>query len=264
VGADVREQSFTVPGVAGTFRNVEGVIHPGSEPKEWVICAHYDTASNSPGADDNASGVGVMLEAARVLAQHGPERSVRFVGFTLEEGSPVTGATSTRFLGSGVWAACANGCALRGVINLESVGYTGDSQSYPSGFDLRCFERHKVVDPNRGDFIAILSDKASTWLGKACLSQCSEPVDIPAMLAAIPLNVSEIREVFPDVLRADHVPFWERGIPAITLTDTANFRTPHYHEKTDTVDKLNMDFVGKVCQVTVLTALNACSFNSPC
>ena len=120
-----------------------------------------------------------------------------------------------------------------------------------------CFERHRVSDPNRGDFIVILSDEASTWLGEACFSQCSKPVDVSALLAAIPLNVNEIRKAFPDLLRADHVPFWERGIPAITLTDTANLRTPHYHKECDTVDNLNRDFVGKVCHATVLTALNA-------
>ena len=69
-GADVSEHEFQVPGVGGRFRNVEGVINAGSEPKEWLISAHYDTVRDSPGADDNASGVGVTLEAARVLAQH--------------------------------------------------------------------------------------------------------------------------------------------------------------------------------------------------
>jgi hypothetical protein len=76
-------------------RNV-GAILPGSDPRlrdEWVIlAAHFDHLGLRhgrlyPGADDNASGVAMMLETARsmVEAQRGPLRSVMFIGFDLEE-----------------------------------------------------------------------------------------------------------------------------------------------------------------------------------
>ncbi len=88
----------TIPGKDGEppiGRNV-GAMLRGSDPKlrdEWVVVsAHYDhlgTRGNVvfPGADDNASGVAMMIEVARSLveAKEKPKRSVMFVGFDLEE-----------------------------------------------------------------------------------------------------------------------------------------------------------------------------------
>ena len=51
------------------FRNIEGVINKSEEQEEWIVSAHYDTVCNTPGANDNASGVAVILEPARVLAR---------------------------------------------------------------------------------------------------------------------------------------------------------------------------------------------------
>ena len=255
VGAVVSEHFFTVDGFRGKFRNVEGVINAGSTAEERVICAHYDTVCNSPGADDNASGVGVMLEAARVLAECGVERPIRCIGFTLEEGSPVEGDTS-RLLGSRAWVACMEdrGIAVGAVINLESVGYVGDSQHYPCDLDPTCFRNHSL-NPERGDFIAILSYEKSTDLGRACFDQCCSPVNIPTVLVQVSLK--EIKEKFPDLLRSDHFSFWKQCLPAITLTDTAELRTPYYHTERDTLDKVDIEFAGKVCLATVLTVLNA-------
>jgi aminopeptidase YwaD len=43
----------------------------------------------------------------------------------------------------------------------------------------------------------------------------------------------------PDLLRSDHRPFMIDGVPAIMLTDTANFRNPHYHQPTDTIETID-------------------------
>ena len=257
-GAAVSNQSFKVKGFVGELCNIEGVINVNEEQEEWIVSAHYDTVCDSPGADDNASGVAVMLEAARVLAQNGTGRTIRFIGFNLEEGSPVEG-DDRRFIGSRCWVGCAEarGIVPRGVVNLESVGYTGESQCFPPSLDLDRLKKHDI-DQDRlcGNFIAILSDKASQRLGDVCFNQCCA-VDLPAIFADMPLDVDQIRQCFPDLARADHVPFWERGIPAITLTDTANLRTRHYHTKDDTADKLDLEFAAKVCRATVRTVLHA-------
>ena len=255
VGAVVSEHFFTVDGFRGKFRNVEGVINAGSTTNECVICAHYDTVCNSPGADDNASGVGVMLEAARVLAECGVERRIRCIGFTLEEGSPVEGDTS-RLLGSRAWVACMRDRCINvgAVINLESVGYVGDFQRYPCHLDPTHFLNHKL-DAKRGGFIAILSYEKSTDLGQVCFNQCRSPVDVPTVLVQVSLK--QVKERFRDILRSDHTSFWKKCLPAITLTDTAELRTPHYHTERDTLDKVDIEFAGKVCLATVLTALKA-------
>ena len=158
VGAAVSEHFFRLPGFSGVFRNVEGLINAGTAGSELVICAHYDTVCNSPGAGDNACTVAVMLEAARLLIEHRSDRPIRCLGFTLEEGSPIEDDTASRLIGSCKWVDSLKCCGIEvgGVINLESVGYVADSQCYPKGVDPDSF-CHYRFDRNRGDFVAIVS-----------------------------------------------------------------------------------------------------------
>ena len=69
-----------------TFHNVEAVLAPRAGSDESVVIgAHYDSVEGSPGADDNASGVAVVLEIARVLRDRPLRLHVRFVAFANEE-----------------------------------------------------------------------------------------------------------------------------------------------------------------------------------
>jgi hypothetical protein len=81
-GYGTRVQTFAVDG--GTSRNV-AAWWPGSGRYGLVVGAHMDTVPRSPGANDNASGVAVMLEMARIAAGRNPVRFVRFVAFGSEE-----------------------------------------------------------------------------------------------------------------------------------------------------------------------------------
>ena len=76
--------------------------------------------------------------------------------------------------------------------------------------------------------------------------QIIEQYKIP--LPHLPLVVPGNGEMFPDVRRSDHASFWDMGYPAIMLTDTANFRTPHYHQPSDVIDTLNLSFATEVCR----------------
>lgn len=81
----VSEHVFEIEG--REYRNIEGLISRGEGP-ELLLTSHYDTVPKAPGADDNLSGVSVMLESARILAESDEPLNVLFVGFTLEEGHP--------------------------------------------------------------------------------------------------------------------------------------------------------------------------------
>jgi aminopeptidase YwaD len=81
-GYQTKVQKFSVDG--GTSRNVVA-WWPDSMKLGLVVGAHMDTARRSPGANDNASGVAVMLEMARTSAARSPSRFVRFVAFGAEE-----------------------------------------------------------------------------------------------------------------------------------------------------------------------------------
>ncbi len=84
-GLSVSEHRFTVEGLDRTFRNIEAGI--GDENTFFLVSFHYDTVPGSPGADDNSTGVAVMLETARALAEEDVS-GIRFVSFTLEEQDP--------------------------------------------------------------------------------------------------------------------------------------------------------------------------------
>lgn len=83
VGLDVALEPFVWQGE--TWHNVVGTL-PGTDPDAGVIVvgAHFDSVNN-PGADDNATGTALVLEAARVLAACAPATTLRFVLFDREE-----------------------------------------------------------------------------------------------------------------------------------------------------------------------------------
>ncbi|MFX0210150.1 MAG: M28 family peptidase [Candidatus Hodarchaeota archaeon] len=81
---------FNVNGMDEDFFNVEGSLTGKMDfsAPTLVIANHYDTVYSTPGADDNASGVAVMLEVARVLSDLEFQENVIFTSFNLEEFSP--------------------------------------------------------------------------------------------------------------------------------------------------------------------------------
>lgn len=84
MGYTVSSQEYSVDG--RNVRNLIAEIHGAARASEIVVVgAHYDTVMDSPGADDNASGVAGLLEIARILKTSQPARTLRFVAFVNEE-----------------------------------------------------------------------------------------------------------------------------------------------------------------------------------
>jgi Iap family predicted aminopeptidase len=81
-GYRVKVPTFAVDGARS--RNVVA-RWPGGNKHAVVIGAHIDTVRGSPGANDNASGVAVMIELARIFAGRRQAGFVRFIGFGAEE-----------------------------------------------------------------------------------------------------------------------------------------------------------------------------------
>lgn len=206
---------------------------PGQDPHRppILVGAHYDSVPGSPGADDNATGVAVLIELARNLAAQPGKSPVRLVAFDLEE---------LGFVGSRHYAADLHqgGAPLSLMLSLEMLGYCCHqprSQKYPPGLER--------LYPSRGNYIAQIGPWQSIptmvqlWGGFRAAGVRSQWLPV----------VNQGRAV-PDTRRSDHVPFWDLGYPAILVTDTANLRNPHYHRATDTLDTLDMGFLTQVCQ----------------
>jgi len=240
-GYQMSEQRFADSG--GTFRNIIatriGLRHPG---ERVAVLAHYDTVAGTPGADDNASGVAVLLELARALALLGFERTVHFIGVSLEENAHDddhdSGTRGSRALAE---YARGNGWDLTAVLVLESVGFAGDGvlQTVPPGVPIPV--------PEVGNFLALVGNERSQELSDALVRAIElHRVGLPHVVLTVPGN----GEMLPDTRRSDHAPFWDEGFKAVMLTDTTNFRNPNYHRPTDTLATLNLPFAAQVCRAT--------------
>jgi len=220
-----RQDSYELRG--RTLHNIEAEIR-GTSPEIFIIGAHYDSVSGCPGANDNGSGVAALLALARRFAGKPARQTLRFVAFVNEE-PPYF---QTEEMGSFVYAKrCREwGDRITGMISLETIGYFSDapgSQRYPSpglGFFY----------PSKGNFIGFASDTRSRSLLRATVSAFRKTGKLPCEGASLPAIV-------PGIGWSDQWSFWQFGYPALMVTDTAPFRYPHYHEPTDTPDKLNYD-----------------------
>ena len=235
----VRYQRFEVDGVE--YRNVLGSL---GEDKAGctvlVIGAHFDTYENMPGADDNSSGVAGLLEMMRQM-QNTPMRCpIEFVAYANEE-PPFF---RTENMGSYVHAESLEnrGLSLELMISVEMIGYYSDepdSQTYPIGL-------MKYLYSDKGDFITVVGDFDNMGVvretKKIMASQMSMPVySINAPKSLVGVDFS------------DHLNYWNRGMPAIMVTDTAFYRNPWYHTNKDLADTL--DFTRMADVVNGLTAL---------
>ena len=226
-GYKVELQEYPVAGV--TARNITAIKTGSSLPDESVVVgAHYDTFNN-PGADDNASGVAGMLTLARLLAKTPTARTLKFVAFANEE--PPFFRTDD--MGSAVWAKAAaeRKEKIKAAVILEMIGYYSESprsQRYPPLIG--------PFQPNKGNFIAQVSNFNSRALAHAVDSEFKKNSSLPLVTIVLPSLV-------PGVDYSDHRNFWKQGYPSVMFTDTSFYRNPNYHKATDTPETLNYEYM---------------------
>ncbi|MFN4257429.1 MAG: M28 family peptidase [Saprospiraceae bacterium] len=242
-------QSFNYANTMG--RNIIGTS-PGTGVAERVVVvdAHYDTVQNAPGADDNGSGTVGVMEIARILAGWPSKKSLRFIGFDLEEAGLVG---SQRYVQSGIPA----GETIEGVFNFEMIGYYTEmpnTQELPAGFNLLFPDAYNAVaaDDFRGNFITNVGNAASQSLIDLFKNAAAQYVPgLKVVSVAVPGN----GQIASDLRRSDHAPFWDTGRKALMLTDGADFRNECYHTPADTAsEKLNFTFMSNVVKATLAAA----------
>lgn len=210
--------------------NIVAEIKGVSKPDEVILVgAHFDAFWQ--GADDNSSGVAAMMEMARVLSKHKFERTIRFVGFDFEEYG-ITG--SHRYVKEG------KGEKVVTALIMDCIGYysekPGSQQSLPG-----------LPSPTTGDFLAIIANDESSHEAAEVYKLNNEL----QLMSTVPL-ISSGNGTFTmgqALTLSDHLAFWFNHQKAVFLTDTANFRNPHYHKDTDTPDKLDPVRLGQATRV---------------
>lgn len=230
-GFQIAEQEYSVGGKL--VKNIEAEIPGKQRPEEIIIVgAHYDSVSGSPGANDNASGVAALLELARNFKEQSPERTLRFVAFVNEE-PPYF---QTEEMGSRVYARRSRerGENIAVMISLETIGYYSEaenSQVYPFPFSL--------LYPSKGNFIGFVGNTSSRSLVRRAIRVFREDASFPSQGVAAPGWLTGIGW-------SDQWSFWKEAYPAIMITDTAIFRYPQYHRRSDTPDKIDYDRMARV------------------
>jgi hypothetical protein len=221
-----------------------------------VIVAHHDTVRDAPGADDNGAGVATLLELAALLAGRRFRRTVILAAPDFEEIGLIGSQYLVRWL--------RRRHPVRGAVVFDPIGYMNPapgSQSVPGGIDrlypgqvARLRERGSagdtVVGLYRRSSVGLIREWArcmAATIGRERVILLRDPLDLPLggrLLRAFPAA--------RDFSRSDHVNFWRAGLPAIHVTNTANFRNPNYHRRTDTPDTVDYETLAGIVAATGL------------
>lgn len=213
---------------------------PALSREVLILGAHFDAVPKSPGADDNGSGFATLLEISRCLSVQKFKRSIRLCYFNLEEVGLLGAAEYVRTTMPN-WRDSKDPTdptkmipakeVVIGMLSLETMGFYSDapdSQKSP-------IKKSEMFDPpSVGNFLAITGiarfKDFSQRLNTLMLNH--EPTLKTVVVDFMPVPV-------PDMMRSDHRPFVMAGVPGLMITDTANFRNPHYHQPTDTIDTID-------------------------
>ncbi len=228
--AEYMEESFEAAGArariiefdseAGRGFNVEGTIQgtKGADGKHLWLTAHMDSADNA-GANDNASGLISLIEVAEALSEARIENTVHFVAYDLEEEGLIG---SSRYVESTVKDIRdqEGRDAIIGNINSDMIGYEEDTFDAVIG---TCNQAGPLDDAFR---------------------QAARETDSPVKLTEKCLG------------RSDHEHFWDLNLPALVLTDGSVYDNyPYYHAPSDTAEKLNIQYLQDMIQLTTATTL---------
>lgn len=199
-------------------------------PSTLIVGAHFDAVPNAPGADDDGTGVAAIMEMARLLKDRPMCETVRLCLFNLEEAGLVGATIHARHVKEQILD---NGkCGVMGMIAMDMLGfYSTEPNSQKSPIP----EMEGFKPPDVADFIAMATifkhRKFSQSLAKAM--RATSPGLKVVVVDFLPVAI-------PDILRSDHAPFLAIGVPAVIVSDTAEFRSKHYHKPTDTIETLDM------------------------
>ncbi len=220
-GLEVVKQNFTYSG--GESSNVIAEL-PGSdpdlEPQTYIIGGHLDSTNNrgsdepAPGADDNGSGIALVLEAARIMSQYEFDRTIRFAAW---------GAEETGLNGSDHYASNLNSSdgEMRGYFNYDMVGYA----------------------KNDNLAVTLHADEQSSWM-LDYKKEITEAYDIG-------LNLTY--EYNSDETRSDHSSFWDEGYNASLAIETEYESNPNYHSAGDTLNNVTIPQVTQLTKQAVGT-----------
>lgn len=233
-------ETFRVNGQ--TYKNVVCVI--GKDREETVVIgAHYDVYGESEGADDNASGVVGLLELTKLMARKEIPYRLEIVAYALEE--PPYFRTQNMGSYKHVESLQKRNIKVKGMICLEMIGYFDEaenSQDYPVKF-------MKLAKGTKANYITVVNKTGNGKFTKKFTKTYCKVANLPAKKVKAPTSVQGIDF-------SDHLNYWNAGMDALMITDTAFYRNGHYHTENDTISTLNLPKMALVIDGVVDTLLS--------
>ena len=199
---NIQSVSFKLP-KGSTAANV--ICFPDRTDQGFLlVCAHYDSRSkkphtDAPGADDNASGVAVMLEVARLMRLAFSAKPVMYVAFAGEEQNLIGSHTLAK-------RALAQRWAIDLLINLDMVGW---------------------VDAKRPSTVTIEFDQGNASLGN---DEVAKFYGLRMAQAAADYTTLDVEHT--DIWNSDYLPFEVIGVPCVGIYDGGS-DARFYHSRND-------------------------------
>jgi len=226
----IAEELNATKGISATYQwltyadkkiaNVVGVL-PSANPNNHskiVVCAHFDTGSNSPGADDNGSGTALLLEIAKVLSLFRFNCTIEFVAFNAEE----VGLVGSRYY-------------------VQQASQAGEDILLAINVDM-CLWNNPTAPPNEKLW--------TVYGGNVPYENCERFADL-ALNTSYTYTTAPIQKIstindtyFPvhNWRRSDQASFWDVGIPALWIFEFNGFQNPYMHTPADSMDVESYDF----------------------
>jgi len=213
MGLAVRYQDWNNEGYQD--RNIEATLPGIDETSDeiYIICGHFDTVSNCPGADDDASGIATVLTAAYLLSQYSVNYTIRFVAFSGEEQWMLG---SYRY----VEEAVQNGDNIAAVLNVDMIGY--------------------ALTQDQGNKIKIYDNGDPRWVTNFTVNISQMYYDY-IQLTAIPSGFTY----------SDQYYFWVYGYEAIFYHEYKF--NDYYHTSEDTIAHMNISYATKCSRLCIAT-----------
>ncbi len=216
MGLDTRYHYWENNGLYG--KNIEATIYgyDNTADEIYIICAHYDSVEDSPGADDDGSGVAAVMAAAKLMSGYICKNTVKFIAFSGEE----QGLVGSYYY---VDEALNNNTNIAGVLNVDMIGYAETEEET--------------------NYIKLYQDTNNPfeWLTNYTVNVSEEYFDL--------LNL----EVVPSGWSwgSDHYYFWKAGYNAIFYAEK-NFNR-YYHSIEDTIENMNISYIVKNSKLIIAT-----------
>lgn len=244
-GYVVKKHTYSVKGK--DYSNLEIELQGRIAPSEIIIIsAQYDTLSDSPGANNNGSGMAILFQLSQLLKKQTPDKTLRLLNFINEE-DPFFG---TEMMGSYQYAKRSHQLRedIKVMLSMDALGIykeEPDSQKLPFPFSM--------FYPNRGNFLAFIGNLRSRKYVIEATRGFKEGSSFPIQAGVGP-------EWAKGAAWSDHSSFWKFGYPGIMVTDTGEFRSPYHTTKEDTMEKLNFEamahiVIGMYASAVYLTSL---------